>query len=376
MTLRFETFPHVEAIDKGLWNEMAAEASPMMEWEYFNALEKSNSVSVERGYRPCHVVAYEEEEPVAVAPLYERDRAWVEFGDGGLIEFLSELTGLPYQHGLVGTIPFTPVPGYQFLHRASMDPTQAYTLLLNYIDFMCQSRHLVTSRIYFVSLDAPQLHTALSQSGYVCFKSPYCLWMNRDYRTFQDYLKSFKSSRRTKIKRELRTIAEQGIDVRMIDAVEAPADFYDDLHKLYVGTWIKHMGGGIRPFLNKEFFQLLEETFRHRNSFSIASRSGQKIGMALFYHKLNNLYGRYWGCFEEVPFLHFATCYYHPIRYAIKNGIRMMDPGFGGEHKLIRGYETVPIHHYIKFYGERERRMADAVLSQLEVDPEDGCHLI
>ena len=376
MALHFETFSHAEAIDKELWNEMAQGASPIMEWEYFNALEKSNSVSLERGYRPCHLVAYSDGEPVALAPLYERDRAWVEFGDGGLIEFLSELTGLPYQHGLVGTIPFTPVPGYQFLHRASLDPYEACTILLNTIDSLCRSRQLYTSRIYFVSPASPQLHTALSHQGYVCLQSQYFLWFNRDFKTFDDYLKSFKSNRRTKIKRELKSIRDQGIDVRMIDAAEVSADFYEDMYKLYLRTWLKHMGPQIRPFLNRMFFQLLEETFRHRNSFSVASRSGERIAMALFYHKLDSIYGRYWGCFEDVPFLHFATCYYHPIRHAVETSIQVMDPGFGGEHKLIRGYETMPVYHYIKFHGERERRMADVLLSQLAQDPEKGCHRI
>jgi predicted N-acyltransferase len=376
MALHFETFSQVEAIDKQLWNRMAAWASPMMEWEYFNALEKSDSVSLERGYRPSHLVAYSDERPIAIAPLYERDRAWVEFGDGGLIEFLSELTGLPYQRGLVGTIPFTPVPGYEFLHDNSIDGYEAYTILLNYIDFLCHSRQLSTSRIYFVSLASPNLHAALSKQGYVCLKSQYCLWLNRNFQTFDDYLKSFKSSRRTKIKRELRTVRDMGIDIRMIDAAEVTDELYNDMYELYVRTWLKHMGPQVRPFLNRTFFRLLDETFRHRNSFSVASRSGERIALALFYHKLNNIYGRYWGCFEEAPFLHFATCYYYPIQYAVEHSVRMMDPGFGGEHKLIRGYEIVPVYHYIKFYGERERRMADALLSQLQRDPESGCHRI
>lgn len=376
MALHFETFSQVEAIDKGLWNELAEWASPMMEWEYFNALEKSNSVSPERGYRPCHLVAYSDGEPVAIAPLYERDRAWVEFGDGGLIEFLSEITGLPYQQGFVGTIPFTPVPGYQFLHRKSLDPDKACSMLLSYIDFMCRSRNLSTSRIYFVSLAYPELHSALIQNGYACLRSQYCMWFNRSFQSFDDYLQSFKSNRRTKIKRELRTISEQGIELNMVDATKVDSDLYEDIHKLYVRTWMKHMGPEIRPFLNAAFFKLLDETFRHRNSFSVASRSGRRIAMALFYHKTNSIYGRYWGCFEEVPFLHFDTCYYHPIRYAIEHGIGMMDPGFGGEHKLIRGYETLPVYHYIKFYGERERRMAEAILNQLQEDPQSGCHKI
>lgn len=372
MAFRFETYSQVAVIDRSLWNEMAKWASPMMEWEYFHALESSKSVSMERGYRPCHLVAYSDGEPVGIAPLYERDRAWVEFGDGGLIELLSEITGFPYQFGIVGSIPFTPVPCYQFLHSATIDPFQACTMLLNYIDFLCHSRQLATARIYFVSEASPPLHAALSQAGYICLRGQYYLWMNRGFSTFEDYLRTFKSSRRTKIRREIRTIRELGIKVRMIDAVEVPATYYEDIYKLYIETWIKHMGPEIRPFLNASFFHILEKSYRHRNCFCVASRSDLPVGMALFYHKLNTLFGRYWGCFEEIPFLHFTTCYYHPIRYAIERGIHTVDPGFGGEHKLIRGHEIVPIYHYIKFYGERERRMALTVLGQLHRDSESG----
>ena len=151
----------------------------------------------------------------------------------------------------------------------------------------------------------------------------------------------------------------------MIQGADAPASYYRDIHELYVRTWIKHMGQGLRPFLNEVFFQLLEQQFRHRSSFSVASRSVERMGMALFYHKADSIYGRYWGCFEEIPFLHFTTCYYHPIDYAIQKGIGIMDPGFGGEHKLIRGYEVAPVYHYIKFYGERQRKIADQIMQRV-----------
>ena len=42
-----------------------------------------------------------------------------------------------------------------------------------------------------------------------------------------------------------------------------------------------------------------------------------------------------------------------------------MDPGFGGEHKLIRGYEVVPVYHYIKFHGDRPRRVAAGIFQQM-----------
>ena len=368
MAVHFKTFSHVEAIDRKVWNRLAKDASPIMEWEYFYSLEKSGSVSEARGYQQSHLVAYVDEEPVALAPLYERDRAWVEFGDGGLIEFLTELTGLPFHKGIVGTIPFTPVPGYQFLHRSDVAPTQAYKLLLNYIDYLCESRGLSTSRIYFVTPASSQLHSLLQQSGYISLRSEYCLWFNRDYREFEDYLKSFKSNRRTKIKRELKSIRDQGIDIRMVQGTEAPAAYYDTSFQLYERTWLKHMGTEIRPFLNEAFFHLLRDTFRHRTSFSVACRAREQIAMALFYHKSDSMYGRYWGSFQDIPFLHFATCYYHPIDFAIRTGMRVMDPGFGGEHKLIRGYEVVPVHHYLKFYGEKNRRIATSILQQIQLN--------
>ncbi|MCK8601952.1 GNAT family N-acetyltransferase [Desulfoferrobacter suflitae] len=367
MGVHFEIFSSVEDIDRRLWNQLAVTANPMMEWEYFYCLEKSASVSRQRGYQPSHIVAYDGRRPVALAPLYERDRAWVEFGDGGLIEFLGELTGLPFQRGLVGTIPFTPVPGYQFLHHPEVSYADACNMLLDYIDFRCETQNLSTARIYFLNQAAPVLHSLLSQRGYIRLSSDYCAWFNHAYTSFDDYLGSFKSSRRTKIKREIRTIRESGIEVEMLPGTTAPGEYFNEMYQLYEQTWEKHMGPALRPFLNATFFRLLGQVFSHRSSFSVARRGNQNIALAIFYHKAGSLYGRYWGCHQEVPFLHFVTCYYHPIEFAIKNGFDMMDPGFGGEHKTIRGYEPVPVYHYIKFYGEQQRRIAGLILKQVGV---------
>ncbi|MGV8074375.1 MAG: GNAT family N-acetyltransferase [Syntrophobacteraceae bacterium] len=369
MAVHFKTFSNLEEIDRKIWNRLAEGASPMMEWEYFRALERSGSVSTAKGYRASHLAAFlgEDQQPIAIAPLYERDRAWVEFGDGGLIELLGELTGIPFQHGLVGSIPFTPVPGYQFIHRPEIDSEAVCSLVLNHIDLLCEKRGLYTSRIYFVAPAAFQMHSVLQQHGYVALRSHHLLWFNRGYKSFEDYLSSFKSSRRTKIKRELRTIREHEIEIRMVAGIDAPHSFYDMIHSLYVNTWVKHMGYGINPFLNASFFNSLSEDFRHRTLFSVASKGDDILGMALFYHKQDCIYGRYWGSSTEYPFLHFATCYYQPIEYAIRKGIGTMDPGFGGEHKLIRGYEVVPVYHYIKFHGERPRRIAHSILHQIGV---------
>ena len=51
------------------------------------------------------------------------------------------------------------------------------------------------------------------------------------------------------------------------------------------------------------------------------------------------LYGRYWGCLEEHPFLHFNVCLYHSIDECIERKRVRFEPGAGGEHKLARGFE-------------------------------------
>lgn len=365
MTVQFKTFSSVEGISRLEWDGLAAPAGPMMEWGYFYSLEKSESASPDRGYKPCHLAAYDSGRPIALAPLYERDRAWVEFGDGGLLEFLSEVTGHPYRRGLVGTLPFTPVPGYRFLNRPEVDPCESGRMLLEYIDFLCETQGLSTSRFYFLAPEAPFMNKLLQAQGYMGLRSQYCIWRNEGYRTFDDFLLKLKTGRRTKIRRELRTIRESGVEISMVPAAVAPSSFYDEMFELYMNTWTKHMGLEIPPFLNRKFFKLLEETYKPRTVFSVARQNGRIIAMAIFYLKGGSLYGRYWGCHEETPFLHFAVCYYYPIDYAIRIGIEMMDPGFGGEHKLHRGYEIAPAYHYIKFHGERERRLAAAMLERV-----------
>jgi predicted N-acyltransferase len=127
----------------------------------------------------------------------------------------------------------------------------------------------------------------------------------------------------------------------MVPGDSAPASWYADIFRYYLVTWNKHMGTELRPFLNEDFFRLLGREFKHRVRFSAASRAEENLAMAIFYEKAGNLYGRYWGSAEPVPFLHFATCYYHPIRYAIDNGVHSMDP-VGGEHKLYRAAKSHP----------------------------------
>lgn len=354
----------IEDVDLQQWNALAVDSVPMLEYEYLHALEKSGAVCAAGGYKPAHLGLYHNSSLVALAPLYLRDRAFVEFGDGGMLEFLSEITGLPFGSGLVGSIPFTPVPGYDFLIAPGLDRIAIFESILKKIDAISMERALSTSRFYFVS-PTSSLNRILTQHGYIRLSTPHLVWANRGYRTFEDFLLSFKSARRTKIRREYRSIRDQGIELSMLEGLNASPSVYNDLYLVYRRTWAKYMGSGIKPFLNEAFFRLLGENFGRRCTFCVAKTAEEKVGMALFFTKAQRLYGRYWGAFREVPFLHFATCYYHPISFAIENGLQTFDPGFGGEHKTIRGFEESSAVHYIKFYDDNQRRLAFAVLEQI-----------
>ena len=364
MEKRVKILSSIEEAVPEQWNGLAVQAAPIMEFEYLHALEKSGSVSTHRGYTPSHLALYDDSKAVAFAPLYQRDRASIEFGDGGLIEFLSELTGLPFGSGLVGSIPYTPVPGYDFLVDPDCDVSAVLASMLDKIDEISMERGLSTSRFYFVDPESP-LNGLLAEHGYLRLSSPHLLWYNQGYASFDDFLLSFKSARRTKIKREWRSVRDYGLEFRMVDGTNAPPSYFGELYLLYLRTWAKHMGPTINPFLNESFFTLLGENLPHRCAFSVSQMSGKLVSMALFYKKAQKLYGRYWGSFREVPFLHFATCYYYPISYAIENGIGLIDPGFGGEHKTLRGFDGANAYHYLKFYDENQRRIAFAVLDQM-----------
>jgi predicted N-acyltransferase len=373
MAVRFEMVSGVERVDPAVWNRLSRNAAPMMEWEYLYCLERSGVLTPERGFVPRHILAYEDGKIMAIAPLYERVRPWVEFGDGGLLRFLGELTGYPYYVGLMATVPLTPVPAYQFLYGSEHDPVKVYGIVGEYVDFVCETRGFATCRIYFFCDPAPGLHEVLLRKGFVSLRSDYCLWRNKSYTAFDDFLQDFRSPRRHKIRREMRDIEAEGIRLAMVSWEDAPEDYYDIMYDLYELTWKKYMGDDVRPFLNRGFFHMLGRLFRHRLLFSVAHRGRDLVALALFYRKGDHLYGRYWGSYDLVPFLHFAVCYYQPIRYAIAQGIQVFDPGFGGEHKTYRGFENTTVQHYIKFYGEEETRMAHSILGRYGgAPPEQG----
>jgi len=96
-----------------------------------------------------------------------------------------------------------------------------------------------------------------------------------------------------------------------------------------------------RPYLTRAFFDLIGERMGDKLLLFLADRGGRPIAGALNVIGADALYGRYWGCVEDVPFLHFELSYYRAIEWAIDHGLSSVQAGAQGEHKLARGYEPV-----------------------------------
>jgi predicted N-acyltransferase len=178
------------------------------------------------------------------------------------------------------------------------------------------------------------------------------IWKNRGYQGFSDYLARFKSNQRRNIIRERRRAAQLNITFRYLTGDEITPAHMEAMYRYYVGTNSKFGSWGCR-YLAHDFFRKLPGRFRERLMLVGAFREGADggpVAMGLFVYKGDRLYGRYWGCREELDTLHFNTCYYSPIEWAIARGIREFDPGIGGGHKVRRGFESVPgcsLHRFL-----------------------------
>jgi len=353
---RFVIYNSVKEINPIEWNALAQDAAPMMEWEYFYVLEESETVSADRGFFPRYIALYDKKNQlIGLAPVFERSHGAYEFGITGLMNDIAIMTGVSVGRGIVSTVPFTPVPVYKFLVKDKEKERIVWELFLRYLDFICETKGLYSVRLYFLADSVQPFHDLLDHFGYMGLVTSHYLWTNR-YQNYDEFLNTLGAHKRRNILREIRKLKEAGVEINLIPGSAVEAELYSLAYACHESTWSKHMPPETHPYLTPTFFSLLKPFFQHRALFSVAKQSGNIVGLALFYHKDDFMFGRYWGCFKEIPFLHFGTCYYWPMMYAIERGIKYIDPGFGGEHKALRGFKDILVYHYVKFYGPQKNK--------------------
>ena len=329
----------VRSIPRGQWDACAGVGNPFVSHDFLSILEESGSVGGRSGWQPVPIlVDGDDGAPVAAAPAYAKSHSQGEYVfDHGWADAW-ERAGGRYYPKLQLAAPFSPVPGPRLLLRHEA----AAPALLAAVEAVVDQHGLSSAHATFVS---PEQTTLFERQGWLIREGVQFHWANDGYATFDDFLGALASRKRKGIRKE-RAAAVEGLTIRRLTGAELTEADWDAFWRFYQDTGSRKWG---RPYLTRRFFSLLGERMADRAILILAERAGKPIAGALNLIGSDTLYGRYWGCSEDVPFLHFELCYYQAIDAAIARGLQYVEAGAQGEHKLARGYSPVATFsaHYL-----------------------------
>ncbi|NEO97977.1 MAG: N-acetyltransferase [Symploca sp. SIO2E9] len=334
------------------WDALAQPLkTPFLEWEWLNNLETSGSAIPKTGWLPNHLALWRDQQLIAAAPLYIKGHSYGEFVFDHQWADLSYRLGIEYYPKLLGMTPFTPATGYRFLIAPGEDEDKLTEIMVAAIDHFCD-RHNISS-CHFLFVD-PQWRLLMESHGFTGWLHHSYIWQNEGFKSFDDYLRVFNANQRRNIKRERQAVSKAGLRIETMIGDEIPKSFFPMIYSFYSSTCDKFMWGS--KYLTRKFFEQLYQSYSERVLLFAAYREDDAqtpVGMSFCLTKAEQLYGRYWGCFEEYDCLHFDACYYTPIEWAISKGIQMFDPGAGGRHKRRRGFPATPNYSLHRFYNQR-----------------------
>ena len=341
--IKIDYLHSIDQISVNDWQNLNQSTCPFLHYDFFNALEASQSVSIQQGWEPHHLVASVNEEIIAFMPLYLKSHSWGEYVFDWDWADVFQRYNINYYPKLVATIPFTPINSDK-VFSSTLHINDLFTPLIKH----CQQKNINSWHILFCNEVNMALPDDVYQRNTVQFH-----WFNRDYKSFNDFLHSFTSRKRKNTKKERLSISQQGLKTRQLKGNEITSKDIDFFYLTYQLTYLKR---GHQPHLSYNFFKQIFNTMPKNILLIIASDGQEDVACALFLYNSSHLYGRYWGCTKTYSNLHFELCYYQGIEFCINNKISTFNPGTQGEHKIKRGFEPVLTHsyHWIKHPNFKE----------------------
>jgi predicted N-acyltransferase len=329
--VKIEIHSGIAAIPAEEWNALVRDRNPLLRHEFLHAMEANGCVGERFGWLPRHIAIYDGGRLAGAMPLYEKTNSYGEFVFDHAWADAYKRSGLDYFPKLVSSVPYTPCGGQRLLSRED-DRKRVFPLLLK------------TARSLAGELGASGLHVLFPESSEIDFLQGEELmirhdcqfhWHNRGYDSFGDFLSRLSSRKRKNILRERRGVADAGVTLRMLDGHSATAEEWRLFTYFYEKTFDEKWG--IATF-NEGFFRQVARTMPESILLVLAELDGETIAGSLMYRSETTLYGRHWGCIEQVDYLHFEACYYRGIDYCIEHGLQLFEPGAQGEHKIARGF--------------------------------------
>jgi len=361
LSLTARIVDRLETIPAAAWDACAGADNPFVSHAFLNALEISGSVGRGTGWLPQHIVLENDAgDLLGAVPLYVKGHSQGEYVfDHGWAEAY-ERAGGRYYPKLQIAVPFSPVPGPRLLVKPSSDDAVMRSALIGALTSTAEKSGLSSLHITFCTGEEA---AELVEHGYLHRLGCQYHWANAGYGSFDDFLGTLSSRKRKAIRKERASVT--GIDIRALSGNDLKPEHWDAFFEFYMDTGSRKWG---RPYLTRAFFEAIHATMRDRTVLVMAFRDGTPIAGALNLRGTDALYGRNWGCVEDVPNLHFECCYYQAIDYAIAHKLARVEAGAQGEHKIQRGYLPVETHsaHWIADtnfrdaiadYLDRERRV-------------------
>lgn len=331
-------------IGREAWTACAhASGNPFVSYDFLDVLEQSGCAVERTGWGPQHLSIDDEAGQVgAVMPLYLKSHSQGEYIFDHSWADAYERAGGRYYPKLLAAAPFTPATGSRLLVRPDIPVEAGYGMLLGGALTLCEQMGVSSMHINFPNQAEWDW---LGAQGLAQRQGQQYHWFNRGYGSFEDFLADLSSGRRKTIRRERRD-AQAGLEILCLTGADLTEDAWDAFYGFYMDTGSRKWG---RPYLNRLFFSLLGERMADQVLLIMARRNGRWIAGALNLIGEDALYGRNWGCVEDVAFLHFELCYYQAIDWAIQRGLARVEAGAQGQHKIARGYLPTPVYsaHYI-----------------------------
>ena len=361
--LELRVVERIRDIPEDAWNALVREdSSPFVEHAWLSCLEEAGCTGAAAGWLPRHLALYDGKDLVAAAPAYLKTNSEGEFVFDWSWADLAHRMGLDYYPKLILAVPFTPASGHRVLWHPTRDRGETVAIFAQATRTLVSELGLSSAHVLFPNEDEARMW---SDAGFTVRHGVQYHWHNRPDRPFasyEDFLTTLPSKKRTQIRRERKQPAMDGVTIQTLRPEELTEDVADTMYELYLTTVDKYFYG--RRYLKRKFFQLVRTRFADRLAWVVAKKDGHIVASAFNVKKGDTLYGRYWGTTVDLPFLHFNVCYYHGVDEAIREGLARFNPGAGGEHKKVRGFvptKTFSAHHV---EDARFRAILDAHLTR------------
>nr|WP_255599408.1 GNAT family N-acetyltransferase [Hasllibacter sp. MH4015] len=341
---------------------------PFTTYRFLDALEQSGSVGPGTGWQPRYLVARLDDQVIACAPMYAKGHSQGEYIFDHNWAHAYENAGGEYYPKLQIAAPFTPATGRRFLTRPGFETTGMSALVQGAVQ-LAADNDVSSLHVTFCTEDEA---LAGEQIGLMRRWSQQFHWMNHGYADFDAFLTTLSSRKRKNIRKERARAQDFGGEIVSLTGDDLRPEHWDAFWRFYQDTGARKWG---TPYLTRDFFDIAHRTMADDMLLCLALRDGRPVAGALNFIGRETLFGRYWGCVEDHPCLHFELCYYQAIDYAIANGLDRVEAGAQGTHKLARGYMPVATHslHWVRDPGFAEAigryLMAerDAVDEEIEV---------